>query len=97
MMPGVARGIHGPHPPTRDGNAIRIAEHLDALGWDGQHFVPEAVHLVAIDPAGASQETGRVGEMRSAAGVREHPNLRILAHERPSGTGVIEVDVREQN
>src|SRR5207344_3364534 len=61
-----------------------------------RHLTPEALHLVAIEPLGAPQQLGRVGEVRGAALVAVDRQVGPAPDQVPGGAGVVEMDVGEQ-
>ena len=77
------------------------AEHLRAddvhvLLGHGSELAPERVELVAVEPARACLEPGRVNQVRRADLGDVHLQVRVLADEHARRACVVEVDVREQ-
>ena len=90
----MVRGVPGSRPRLE-------AEHLspddvDVLRRDGDELAPEPVEVVAVQTPRAALEPTRVDEVRRADLGDVHLEAWVLAHEHSSGTGVVEVDVREQ-
>ena len=73
-----------------------VGDDVDVLLGDGHELAPERFERVAVEPACARLEAGRVGEVRGADRRDVHLNVRVLPHDRARRAGVVEVDVREE-
>ena len=62
----------------------------------GQHFAPEAIHVVAVQARGARQELRGIRHVRRAFFVDIDAHVRMAGDERAGRTGMIQVDVRQQ-
>ena len=73
-----------------------VADDPDVLGGNGGELAPERVEGVPVQAAGARLEACRIDDVGGAdlGDVDEQPGM--LAHERSRGTGVVEMDVREE-
>ena len=59
-------------------------------------LAPELVECVSVEPTCARLEPGGIDDVRGADRGDMDGERRVLAHERPGGARVIEVDVREE-
>ena len=75
---------------------LPAAQRDDVGGRHGQHLAPEALHVVAVQPACALQQLLRIDEMRRPDLVHVHAQVREPLDERARRAGVIEVDVGEE-
>ena len=62
----------------------------------GRELAPELVEGVAVEPARARLEPGRVDEMGGPDPRDVHLQRRVLAHEHSGSARMIEVDVRQE-
>ena len=77
--------------------ALAAGEDVHVPLGHGQELAPQPVHVVAIEPARAVQQLGRVDHVRRPRLVHADPDVGVLAHEGAGGAGVVEVDVGEEN
>ena len=59
-------------------------------------LTPEAVHRVAVQARRARQQLPRIDQVRRSLRVNEDAQLGVLADQRPGRSGVIEMDMRNQ-
>jgi hypothetical protein len=85
-------GLEG-HPAEPD--SLAILKGRDLRGGDGLQAAPQQVHGLAVDPLGRAQQLGGVRQMDRAPGVDVDPGP--VAGQTPCGTGVVEVDVGEED
>ena len=88
------RGVAGRRKHLEAGDLA--AEHVHVGGRDGNDRTEEAVELVPIESPGASLEPARVDEMRRADLAHVHLEPRVAADERAGPTGVVGMDVGEE-
>lgn len=93
-MACVAGGFDGCEAEVAEVEAIAIVEEVNAMGGDGDHFAPEAVHGVAVDACCAGDEFGGVDEVLCAELV-DVDGCAMLG-EQASCARVIEVDVCDE-
>jgi hypothetical protein len=89
----MVRRVAGRRPGLEPENAF--ADDGDVLLRDRRELPPQAVELVAVQPACASFEPARIHEMRRTDCAYVYAQVRVAPDERPGGTCVIEVDVRD--
>src|SRR5204863_368883 len=75
---------------------LAAAQWLQVSLRDWSDLAPEGLHLVAVEPLGARQQLGGIGEVARTELVHVDRQLGPLPRERAGGSGVIEVDVGEQ-
>ena len=73
-----------------------VPDDADVLLGHGRQLAPQLVERVAVQPPRARLEPARVDDVRRPDLGDVHRELRMLAHERPGGAGVVEVDVGEE-
>ncbi len=61
-----------------------------------RELAPERVEETAVEPSCRALEPGRVDEMRRPDRRDPDRELRVLAHDRPGRTGMVEMDVGEE-
>ncbi len=90
VMPRVAgsRKTFEPHDP--------VAHDVDVRLGDRREFAPQLVERVAVEPPGAGVELRGIHEVRRADRGYVDLQRRMLTDEDTRGTGVVEVDVREE-
>ena len=71
-------------------------QHPQVPRRDGHDLAPQPLHVVAVQALRAGQQLRGVLEVRRAALVHVHDDLRPPSHDRAGRAGVVEVDVREQ-
>jgi hypothetical protein len=74
---------------------VAVAERRQPFFGDGQHLAPQGVHQVAVDAPGAGHQAGRVDQVRRADVM--DVDMRSLPGPPAGGTGVVEVDVGQQD
>ena len=74
----------------------RVADDPDVLLGHGHELAPQLVERLAVQPPGACLEPARVDDVRRPDLGDVHRELRMLAHERPGGARVVEVDVGQE-
>lgn len=80
-----------------DGQSFSAVEDTNILRGDGERFTEEARQVIAPEASSAGKELCGIGEMGCAFAVNVNAEPRIFAQQRAGGSGVIEVDVREQD
>ena len=76
---------------------LPVARGQDPRGVDGEHPPVEGVEELAVDPPGAVDETGGVDEVGGALLVDDHGRRGEVGGEIADRTGVVEVDVGEDD
>jgi hypothetical protein len=98
VMRGVTRCVGHLETPSGRVDFLAARERRDVRRRHRHHRPPQPVHVgVAVDARGAGHQLRRVDHVRRAAFVDEHADVRMLAHQRASRAGMIEVDVRQQD
>jgi len=94
-MRGVARGIgHLERSPARlDRLAAREDDQAALRHW--RDFAPQPVHGRSVQPACALDQLRRIDEVTRAALVHDDTDAGMPPEDRAGGTGVVEMDVRE--
>jgi hypothetical protein len=87
------------------GDVERAAARRDLLAsgkrphpirWNRFDLAPERVHVRTVQPCRAGEELRRIGEVPRTPLVDEHLDLGIRRDEGARRTGMVEVDVRQQ-
>ena len=81
-------------PPRVD--ALPALEHRERACRNGTDLAPQTLHGVAVKQRRARQEPGRIDEMRRAALVHVDAERWIFTDEHAGRTGVIQMDVRQE-
>ena len=97
VMRRVPRRVLDLHLASDDGEGFAPFDDVEVLRRDRLHLAPEPIHVLRVEPAGARQELGRVRQVRRAATVNEHLDVRMLLEDGADRPGVVEVNVRDQN
>ena len=97
VMRRVAGSVENLQGTVADGNGFSAAELAQIFTWDGEEISVELLHFVGIEAGGAAEELCGIGHVRRASFVHVNRKAWIFAHERADRTGVIEMDVREEN
>ena len=92
MVARVARGVGD----AKSLDLLSPTQRDDVCGRHGQHLPPEALHVVAVQPARALQQLLRIDEVRRPDLMHVYAKLREPLDERARGAGVIEMDVGEE-
>src|SRR5437762_1974115 len=89
----VVRGMawRGPRLEIEDA----LADDLDRPFRDGNELAPQAVELVAVEPARAPLEPARIDQVRGPDLAHVHAQARVAPDQKTRGAGVVEVDVSE--
>ena len=90
LVGGVARGRDALEPEHV------VAHHADVRLGHGRELAPELVEGVAVQAPRARLEPRRVDDVRRADLRDVDDQVGVLPHERPGRSGVVEVDVREE-
>jgi hypothetical protein len=78
-------------------NGFAAFEDVDILFGDRESFAEEAGEFIAPQAACTGEKQGRIGHVERAALVDVHAQVGIFADEGAGGSGVIEVDVGEED
>ncbi len=73
-----------------------VADDTNVLLWHGYELAPEPVERVAVEPAGARFEPGRIVQVGRAHGRDVDLERGMLTNDRSRGAGMVEMDVGEQ-
>jgi hypothetical protein len=90
----VVRRVPGRREALQPGDAV--ADDVDVLLGNGRELAPQRVEDVTVEPARAPLEPLRIDEVRRADAGDVHLQAGVLSDEDPSRSGVVEVDVREE-
>ena len=91
----MAGGVPGGDFDRAEFHAFAVLHGDDAVRWRGQHGAPERVHLIAIDHAGAVEQTGGVDQVPRGTGMAVNRGAILR---KPAGRpGVIEMDVGDED
>ena len=84
-------------PRRREGLVVEhpVAHDAYVLGRDGQERAPEAVEVLAVEPARAPFEPFGLDQVRRADLADVHEQAGVLTDERARRPGMVEVDVGE--
>ena len=96
VMRGVAARVGHLDPGAAERQRLAVDEHAHALGRHHGELAPQPVHVRAVEALRARQQLRRIDQVRRAALVHVHRQVRMAAHERPGGAGMVEVNVRQQ-
>ena len=77
--------------------ALAAAEDVHVLLGHGQELAPEPVHVVAVEPRRAAQQLLGIDHVRRPPLVHVDLDVGILAHQGAGRSGVIEMDVGQEN
>ena len=58
-------------------------------------LAPQSIHVAAEEPRRAVEQPRRIDHVCRTALMHEHGDVRMLAHDRPCGTRVVQVNVRQ--
>ena len=76
---------------------LAIGERDDPVFGHRHDLAPERVHAVAIEPTGGTDETRGIDQMWRADGMDEDLHIRLLSHDRSGTSGVVEMDVGDED
>ena len=93
----MVRGVPGRVLHPQSVHLLAAGERMDAILGHGHDPAPEPLHRVSVEAPGAVQEPGRVGEVGGAALVDVDLEVGPALDEGAGPTGVVEVDVGEQD
>ena len=96
MVRGVARGIRHVEQGAADIQHVFVGRHHEIGGWHRRELPPQTVHLIPVEPRRAREQLRGVHQVRRASLMHVHLHVRMLADDRPRRSGVIEMDVRQQ-
>jgi hypothetical protein len=72
-----------------------VPDDLDGLLRDGDQLAPEAVEVVAVEPARAPFEAARIDQVRGADRTHVHAETGVLPDEGSCRARMVEVDMGE--
>jgi hypothetical protein len=97
VMGGVTGSTEDLEPAGAQGKSLPAIERAEIGRRNGKEITEEALHVVAVEAGGAVQEPGGVSHVRGAAGMHVDLEARVFADKFAGGSGMIEVNVREQD
>src|SRR4051794_14861968 len=76
---------------------LAIGERDDPVFGYRYDLAPERVHAVTVEPCGGADEARGIDQMRRTDGMDEDAHIGLLAHDRASASGVVEMDVGDED
>jgi hypothetical protein len=97
VMRGVAGRVEDFEISRAERKGFAAFEDLDILFGDRESFAEESREFIAPQAACAGEKQGRIGDVESALGVHVNTQIGIFSNHAAGGSGVIEVDVSEED
>ena len=97
VMECVTGSIEHAQFPRTERKRLAAREHMQIFLGDRQKVAEQSTQIVAIQPLSAGEQIRRVGHMIGAARVNINLQMRIFLYKRTAGTGVVQMNVRQEN
>ena len=96
-MGGMPRRIGDLQRAVAHREALAAAEDVHVLLGHGQELAPQPVHVVAVEPRRAAQQLLGIDHVRRPPLMHVDLDVGVLAHQGAGRSGVIEMDVGQEN